>query len=116
MIIGVQGSGNFSDYQIFLRAMGTALSMVDVSDKEIIIYSVGPANINSMAMEFSNVAERSLKARGIRIKMQKCPAGWIRSNYEVLDYFIYLSKPKENLSDLANFLERKSVDIGVYRY
>jgi hypothetical protein len=116
MIIGVQGSRNFSDYQIYLRAMGTALSMMDTSDQEIIIYSAGPVNINAMAMEFSNVTERSMKARGLKIKMQKAPASWIRSNYQALDYFVYLSKPKENLSDLANFLDRKGVEMGVYRY
>jgi hypothetical protein len=116
MIIGVQGSRNFSDYQIYLRAMGTALSMIDDSDREIIIYSAGPANINSMAMEFNNITERSIKARGLKIKTQKIPIGWLKGNYEVLDYFVYLSKPKENLSDLANFLDRKGVEMGVYRY
>jgi hypothetical protein len=116
MIIGVQGSRNFSDYQIFLRAMGTALSMLDVDDNEIIVYSAGPANINTMSLEFTNVIERSMKARGLKIKMQKAPASWLRSNHRILDYFIYLGRPKENLSDLATYLERKGVDLGVYRY
>jgi hypothetical protein len=116
MILGVQGSKSFSDYSIFLRAMGTALSMLKENDNEIFIYSAGPANINTMSMEFSNVTERSMKARGLKIRMQKAPASWLRSNHHMLDYFIYLGSPKEGLSDLATYLERKGVDLGVYRY
>ena len=116
MIIGVQGSRNFSDYQIFLRAMGTALSMLSQDDKEIVIYSAGPANINTMAMEFVNITERSIKGRGLKMRMQKAPASWLRSNHSMVDYFIYLSKPKEPLSDLALYMERKGIELGVYRY
>lgn len=116
MIIAVQGSRNFSDYQIFLRAMGTALSMLPSDDKEILIYSAGPANINTMSLEFSNITERSMKSRGLKIRMQKAPSSWIKSNYEVLDYFIYFGKPKEPLSELASHMDKKGVELGVYRY
>ena len=116
MIIGVQGSRNFEDYQIFLRAMGTALSMLPEEDNEIFLYSAGPSKINSMSMEFSNVSERGLKARGIKIKMFKAPTRWMRENIDSFDYFIYLSKPKENLSELAHAVEKKGIDLGVYRY
>ena len=116
MIIGVQGSKNFEDYQIFLRAMGTALSMLDENDKEIVIHSAGPSNINAMSMEFSNIVERSMKARGIKIRMLKSPVGWMKENILDFDYFIYLSKPKENLSELADTAERKGIELGVYRY
>ena len=90
MIIAVQGSKSFTDYQIFLRAMGTALSTINPGDTEIFIYSAGPANVNSMCMEFSNVVERSMKARGIRIKMQKAPIKWMKENVDNFNYFIYL--------------------------
>ncbi len=116
MIIGVQGSKNFTDYQIFLRAMGTALSTIKPTDNEIFIYSAGPANVNAMCMEFSNVVERSMKARGIRIKMQKAPIKWMKENISDIDYFIYLSKPKENLSELATLADKKDIEMGVYRY
>jgi len=116
MILGVQGSKNFSDYQIFLRAMGTALSMLKEGDNQLVIYSAGPANINTMSLEFSNVTERSMKSLGIKIQMKKAPASWIKSNHHILDYFVYLGRPKENLSDLATYIERKNVELGVYRY
>jgi len=116
MIIGVQGSRNFTDYQIFLRAMGTALSTIKPNDTEVFIYSAGPANINSMCMEFSNVVERSMKARGIKIKMHKAPISWMKENMDSFDYFIYVSKPKENLSELAVLADKKDIEMGVYRY
>lgn len=116
MIIGVQGTRNFNDYNIFLRAMGTALSDLGDSDKEIIIYSAGPANVNSMALEFSNVSERSLKARGIKIRTNKVPPKWLKDNIIDVDYFAFFSKPKEPVSDIVEAAEAKDKEVGVYRY
>jgi hypothetical protein len=74
--------------------MGTALSEMKDDDKEFYIYSAGPAQINSMALEFSNVSERGLKARGIRIKMIKIPPSWIKQNVHTMGYFAFFSKRK----------------------
>ncbi len=112
----IQGTRNFDDYNIFLRAMGTALSTVKPEDKSVTIYSVGPANINSFAQEFSNISERSLKARGIRIKFNKVPFTWVHDNISDVDYFVYLSKPKEAVSSLVDFAELNDVEVGIYRY
>lgn len=116
MIIGVQGSRNFEDYSVFLRAMGTALSMMDSDDKFFTIYSAGPARVNSMALEFANVSERSLKARGIRVKVHKVPPYFIKNNIQDMGYFAYFSKPKEPVSDLVTYAEAKDAEVGVYRY
>ncbi len=114
--MAIQGSRNFSDYNVFLRAMGTALSSMDRNDKLFIIYSAGPININSMGMEFSNIAERSLKARGIKIKLNKVPPSWIKENIKDVDYFAYFSKPKEPVSDLVDLAEAKDIEVGIYRF
>lgn len=116
MIIAVQGTRQFSDYNIFLRAMGTALSTKDANDTEVIIYTAGPANINSMSLEFSNISERSLKARGIRIRTYKVPPKWIQENIHTVDYLAYFSKPKEPSSSLVEFAEAKDIEVGIYRY
>lgn len=116
MIIGVQASRNFDEYSVFLRAMGTALSMMDEEDPQFTIYSAGPARLNSMALEFANVSERSLKARGIRVRVTKVPASFIKNNIEELGYFAYFSKPKEPVSDLVSYAEGKDAEVGVYRY
>ena len=91
MIIGIQSSRAFSDYNVFLRAMGTGLSSLSEGDTEFTIMSAGPAKINSMGMEFSNISERSLKSQGIKIKFVKVPVGWFTENMSVVDYFMYFS-------------------------
>lgn len=116
MIVAIQGTKNFSDYNVFLRAMGTALSTMETGDKNITIYSAGPAIINSMGLEFSNISERSLKSRGIRIKFNKVPASFIKSNIAEIDYLAYFSKPKEPVSDLVDLAEAKDIEVGVYRF
>lgn len=116
MIMAIQGTRNFSDYNIFLRAMGTALSSMTEEDKEIIIYSAGPANINSMGLEFSNISERSLKSRNIKIKNIKVSPRWLQSNVAILDYLAYFSKPKEPVSDLVETAEAKDIEVGIYRF
>ena len=112
----VQGTKSFNDYNIFLRAMGTALSSMEEGDDELVIYSAGPAHINEMAMEFSNISERGLKARGIKIKMLKMPIKWLRSNLDDLDYLAFFSKPKEPITELIQAAEAKDLDVGIYRY
>lgn len=116
MIIAVQGTRNFSEYNIFLRAMGTAFSMLPEGDSEITIYSAGPVNINQMALEFSNISERSLKARGIKIRTHKVPAKWLKENLRDIDYFAFFSKPKEPLSEAVEIAEAKDIEVGIYRY
>jgi hypothetical protein len=116
MIVAIQGTRSFSDYNIFLRAMGTAMSSMAGDDKEITIYAAGGANINSMGMEFSNISERSLKARGIRIKLVKVPPKWLKQNIHVIDYLAYFSKPKEPTSDVVDLAEAKDIEVGIYRF
>jgi hypothetical protein len=116
MIVVIQGSKTFNDYSVFLRAMGTSLSMMDEGDKEFFIYSAGPSVINSMGLEFSNISERSLKARGIKIRLFKIPPSWVKENIHSIDYLAYFSKPKEPVSSLVDLAESKDIEVGVYRY
>jgi hypothetical protein len=96
--------------------MGVALSSLGSEDTEVLVASAGPININNMAMEFVNISERSLKARGIRIKLIKIPPSWIKDNIHSIGYFAYFSKPKEPVSDLVDVAEAKDIEVGVYRY
>lgn len=116
MIIGIHGTKSFSDYNIFLRAMGTAMSMMQEGDTEIVLQSAGPANINSMVLEFANISERSLKARGIKIRINRVPPRWLKEHVVDTDYVAFFSKPKEPLSDIAEAADAKDVELGVYRY
>jgi hypothetical protein len=116
MIVGVQGTRNFKDYAVFLRGMGTALYTMDRDDKELIIYSAGPYQVNAMALEFSNVSERSFKARGIKIKLQKVPPKWLKDNIHEVDYFAFFCITKEPESDIMAASRAKSVNGGVFRF
>lgn len=116
MNILVQGSKEFDDYQVFLRAIGVAMSGISKDDNEIHVYSAGPARVNSMVMEFCNLSERSMKARGIKIKYYKVPSSWMSENMEYVNYFAFLSKPKESVSKLVADAESKGIEVGIFRY
>jgi hypothetical protein len=116
MIVGVQGTSSFDDYQVFLRAMGVAMSSMPEDDIYFYVYSAGPARINSMVMEFVNLSERGMKSRGKKIKLYKVPPSWISENMAQFNYFAFLSKPKESVSRLVSEAELNNVEVGIYRY
>lgn len=116
MIIAVQGTKGFKDYSIFLRAMTTALQSMQEGDSDIFIYSAGPATLNSHAMEFANVSERSLKARGYKIQVRKVPPVWIKENIDFIEHFAFFSLPKEPLSDVAKWAEDRDAEVFIYRF
>lgn len=116
MIVAVQGTHDFEDYNVFLRAMAVALSCLPKEDKEFNIYSVGPAKINSFVSEFSNLSERGMKGRGRKIKFYTVPPSWIEENMEHVNYFAFLSKPKDATSKLMLAAQSKNVEVGIFRY
>lgn len=116
MIVAVQGTKTFEDYAVFLRAMGVAMSGMKEEDKDIYIYSAGPLKINSFVMEFCNLSERGLKARGKKIKYFKVPPKWLEENISSFNYFAFLSKPKEPLSNVVSSAQANNVEVGIFRY
>jgi hypothetical protein len=117
MIVALQGTKGFNDYSIFLRGMGVALRNMDRdNDTEFVVYSAGPGQINSFAMEFLNVNERSLKAYGIKTKFVRVPPKWLEQHIHTINYVLYFSKPKESLAPIVDLADAKGIDVGVYRY
>ena len=116
MIIGIQATKGFSDYAIFLRAMRTSLASMQEDDKDIFIYSAGPATLNSQAAEFANVSERSLRARGYKIQVRKVPPAWIKENIQFIDHFAFFSLPKEPVSDVVEWAQERDAEVLIYRY
>lgn len=114
MKIAVQGTKEFSDYQVYLRAMGVALS--DVNDGEFNVYSAGPAQINSFTAEFCNLSEAGLKRRGIKVRFFKVPPSYIEDNISDFDYFAFLSTPNQRPSRLTAAAELAGVETGIFRY
>ncbi len=116
MIVAVQGTNEFDDYSIFIRAMGVAMSSMSEDDKEFIIYSAGPARINSFVSEFSNLSERGMKARGRKIKFYKVANAWLEKNVNQINYLAFLSKPKQSGSKLVALAEENNIEVGLFRF
>lgn len=116
MIVVVQGTNEFEDYNVFIRAMGVAMSGMSEDDKEFLVYSAGPARVNAMVSEFCNLSERGMKARGKKIKYYKVPPSWVEENMEYVNYFAYLSKPKQSVSKLVAKAELQNIEVGIFRY
>ena len=116
MIVVVQGTNSFDDYNVFIRAMGVALSGMSDDDAEFSIYSVGPVKVNSMVSEFSNLSERGMKARGRKIKFYKVPVQWVEENMSYVNYFAFLCNPKETTSKLVAKAELENIEIGIFKY
>lgn len=116
MIVGIQGTSSFDDYQVFLRAMAVTMSSLKEDDSYFYLYSAGPNNVNMMAMEFANLSERGLKARGKSIKYKAVPPSWITENMPEVNYFAFLSKEKEQVSKLVEDAKNNNVEYGIFRY
>jgi len=116
MIVAVQGTNDFDDYNIFIRAMGVALSCMPEEDKEFVIYSAGPVKINAFVSEFSNLSERGMKARGRKIKFYKVANVWLEENINQINYFAFLSRPKQPNSKLVDVAEKNNIEVGIFRY
>jgi hypothetical protein len=116
MIVGVQGTGSFSDYQVFLRAMGVSLSTLTEEDPYFYIYSAGPANLNSMVSEFVNLSERGMKSRGKKIKFYKVAPSWIKDNIQDMNYFAFFSNNNEPTSNLVAQAQLHNIEVGIFRY
>jgi len=116
MIVGVQGTSSFEDYNVFLRSMGVALSGMQEADEYFYIYSAGPAKVNSMVMEFVNLSERGMKSRGKKIKFYKVAPNWISENIKDINYLVFLSKEKESVSRLVGEAKLNNIDVGIFNY
>ena len=116
MILGIQASRSFDDYAVFLRAMRTVLSAIEEDDNWLYIYSAGPAELNSMAIGFANITEKSLKAQGIKIQVRKVPAKWFEEYMHEIDMFAYFCKPKEPQSRLVDLADNLDMNPYVYRF
>jgi hypothetical protein len=116
MIVGVQGTSSFNNYNIFLRSMAVALSELTETDKDFLIYSAGPNNINMMAMEFVNLSERGMKARGKSIKFFKVTPEWLEENVKDINHFAFLSNPKEPVSKIVHSSKLNNINTNIYTF
>jgi hypothetical protein len=114
MNVAVQGTKEFFDYTVFMRAMGVALS--SCQDGEFNVYTAGPAKVNSFTSEFCNLSENGLKRRGIKVRFYKVPPSFIEENISDFHYFAFLSTPNQRPSKLTATAELSGVEVGIFRY
>lgn len=114
MNVAVQGTKEFADYNVFMRAMGVALS--ECKDGEFNVYTAGPAQVNSFTAEFCNLSEAGLKTRGIKVRYFKVPHSYIEENIQSFQYFAFLSTPNQRPSRLTAAAELAGVETGIFRY
>lgn len=115
MIIAVEGTKSFKDYEVFTRAMGVALSSVNNVDKNIEVWSAGPHNVNNFTAAFCNITENYLKQKGFKISFRKLPARYIEDNINDVSYFAFLGTKNDSKSKLTALAEISGVETGVFR-
>ena len=114
MIIAVEGTKSFKDYDVFTRAMGVALSNIN-NDKVIEVWSAGPHNVNNFTAAFCNITENYLKQKGLKILFKKLPTRYIEENISNVSYFAFLATKNESKSKLSIMAEMSGVETGVFR-
>ena len=116
MIIVVEGTKSFNDYEIFMRAMSVALSSVN-EDPEIQVWSVGPHKINNFTASFCNSSENYLRQKGYKITFSKVNASWVIENMSYVNYYAFFSLPKEAISRLVSQAQlTEGCEVGIFRY
>lgn len=115
MIIAVEGTKNFDDYELFMRAMSVALSQPN-EEPTIEVWSAGPHKINAFTAAFCNSSENYLRTKGYRISFKKLPSSYIQQNINNVGFFAYFSKRNEPVSKLVATAELSDVETGIFRY
>lgn len=116
MIIVTEGTKFFEDYDVFMRAMGVALSISSV-DNKIQIWSLGPHKINNFTAAFCNSSERFLKNKGYKISFHKVNTKWVLENIGFVSYYAFFGLPKDNVSKVCKFAqETEGCEIGIFKY
>lgn len=116
MIIVVEGTKTFDNYELFMRGMGVAMSAPDIGN-EIQVWSLGPHKINHFTAGFCNLSSRYLKGVGKKIRFSKVTYDWAKQNLEYIDYYAFFSLPKEPLSKFADWIQHKeTVEVGIFRF
>lgn len=114
MIIAVEGTKKFTDYDTFMRAMGVALSQPN-EESVIEVWSAGPYKINNFTAAFCNSAENYLKQKGYKVIFKKLPYDYIEENIDYVSYLAFFSTKNERPSRLVATAELKNIETGIFK-
>ena len=114
MIIAVEGTKQFTDYETFMRAMGVALSQPN-NEPVIEVWSAGPHKINNFTAAFCNSAENYLKQKGFKILFRKVPPSYVTDHINYVSYYAFFSGKNEPASKNVASAELSGIEIGIFR-
>jgi len=114
MIIVVEGTKSFNNYDTFVRAMGVALSSIK-NDNSVEIWSIGPHNVNNYTAAFCNITENYLRQKGIKISFQRMHHSVAENNMHKVNYYVFFGDKKEPVSKMCANAELNGVETGIFR-
>ena len=120
MVIVVEGTKQFADYEIFMRAMTVALSTPN-DNNQIQVWTLGPHKINNFTAEFVNRSEDLIKQNKMKIKFNRVSFREVLSNFETYDLDYVISFNTKNDRDkffdpIISKAEQHNVEAAFYRY
>jgi hypothetical protein len=116
MVIVVEGSKTFSNYELFMTGMSQALKTPNKVN-EIQVWSLGPHKINSFTAAFCNTTENYLKSKGFKVSFSKVNTDWVRKNIQHVSYYAFFSLPKEPLSNFTTYMQhQEGIEVGIFKY
>lgn len=116
MIIVVEGTRAFDNYETFMSGMTTAFSRAK-NDNEIHVWTLGPHKINNFTAAYCNSSSSYMKGVGVKVKFSKVNYEWVKQNADYIDYVAYFSLPKEPLSKFAVWADhQEDIDLLVFRF
>ena len=113
MNILAQGTKGFTGYEVVVRAMGVGLSGVQIGG-QLSVSSLGPHTLNTYLTEFFNKTDASLRARGVRAKLQMVPLKGI--DVSRFDSLYFFCQNGERVSPLVQEFEKLGKEVLVFRY
>lgn len=117
MKVLIQGSNDFTNEAVFLRAMGVALSDFSMRDGTVIeFHHIGPRKVSNLVVGFCNMTEDRI--RGVARSIRAYPIAYPVASklISTFDYFIYLDGGGQKMSPLVALAESVGVEVGVFRY
>lgn len=113
MIIVVEGTKDFNNYDTFVRAMGVALS--NIKDNTVEVWSIGPHNINNYTAAFCNITENYLKQKGIKISFSRMHYSVAENNMHRINYFAFFGSKKDLVSKMCASAQLNGIETGIFR-
>lgn len=114
MIIVVEGTKSFNNYDTFVRAMGVALSSIK-NDNSVEIWSIGPHNVNNYTAAFCNITENYLRQKGIKISFHRMHHSVAENNMHRVNYYAFFGDKKDPVSKICASAELNGVETGIFR-